>query len=398
MADGGARVVEVDTTAASAQAAGRPSSPRSATLPARSPDVDMKATAPASPTESRAAPQPRASLNALAAMVDYGARITIQLLLAPLMLRYLGAGGFGTWQVLQTPGGPRDAGRGTPGRGPQVGGRPGQSSDDAERKRQQVGTAVRVWALFLPLVLVLGLGLAWVSPALVHASGRRGLGGQGRRRPPGANVALMGLAGLPQSVLQGENLGYRRLGLSTAILFVSAAVAALTLWAGWGLVGLAAATLVGTVLSGADVRPHRAAPGPLVGHRTTRPRCDPRLRVPELVVPAVEPRHAGHEGRRLIVLGALAGTAMVATYSLTSLVPQAVSDVVFMVISATMPGLGGIVGAGRPRARRPGAGGDAGALLAARGRGGSDRHRLAAGLHPTVGRAAGTTRARPPPC
>ena len=41
------------------------------------------------------------------------------------------------------------------------------------------------------------------------------------------NVALMGVAGLPQAVLHGENLGYRRLGLSTAILFVSAVVAAI---------------------------------------------------------------------------------------------------------------------------------------------------------------------------
>jgi O-antigen/teichoic acid export membrane protein len=52
------------------------------------------------------------------------------------------------------------------------------------------------------------------------------------------------------------------------------------------------------------------------------------------------------KGGDVIVLGAVAGTALVTTYTLTSYVPQAVSDVVFMVISATMPGLGGLVGAG----------------------------------------------------
>jgi O-antigen/teichoic acid export membrane protein len=52
------------------------------------------------------------------------------------------------------------------------------------------------------------------------------------------------------------------------------------------------------------------------------------------------------KGSDLIVLSAVAGTTLVATYGLTSMVPQAVSDLVFMVISATMPGLGGIVGSG----------------------------------------------------
>ena len=43
----------------------------------------------------------RASLNALAAGVDYTARISIQLVLAPLLLRFLGDAGYGIWQVLQ---------------------------------------------------------------------------------------------------------------------------------------------------------------------------------------------------------------------------------------------------------------------------------------------------------
>jgi hypothetical protein len=190
----------------------------------------------------RAALTRRASLNAFAAAVDYAARIVIQLALAPLLLTFLGAGGFGAWQVLQ-----RLVGQATP-----AGGRPGealkwvvaqgQASDDVDGKRQQVGTAVAVWALFLPLVLGLGLVLAWISPAIVHASGADAWVVRGAAGLLVVNLALLGLATLPQSVLQGENLGYRRLGLSTAILFVGALVMVLTLWAGWGLVGLAVAT------------------------------------------------------------------------------------------------------------------------------------------------------------
>ncbi len=288
----------------------------------------------------------RASLNALAAAVDYGARIGIQLALAPLMLSALGAGGFGAWQVLQ-----RLVGHATP-----AGGRPGealkwvvahdQASTDTERKRQQVGTAIAVWALFLPLVVGLGLVLAWVSPALVHADSHQVWVVRGAAALLVLNLALLGLAGLPQSVLLGENLGYRRLGLSTTILLVGAGIAALTLRAGWGLTGLAVALVAGTLLNGATflhivrrqiawwgiARPPRGAIRGFVGLSWW-------FLLWNLVMQVMK-------GADFIVLGALAGTTVVATYSLTSLVPQAVSDVVFMVISATMPGLGGIVGAG----------------------------------------------------
>jgi len=296
---------------------------------------------PVRPTLSR-----RASLNALAAVVDYGARIAIQLVLAPLMLRFLGASGFGAWQVLQ-----RLVGHATP-----AGGRPGealkwvvaqaQGSDDVQRRRQQVGTAAAVWLLFLPLVVGLGGVLAWISPALVHETGGDAWTIRAAAGLLVVNLVLLGLAGLPQSVLQGENLGYRRLGLSTAILFVGALVMAVTLWAGWGLVGLATATIVGTALSGLTylqivrrqvpwwgiARPVRGSIRGFVGLSWW-------FLLWNLVMQAMK-------GSDLIVLGALAGTTVAATYSLTSLVPQAVSDLVFMVISATMPGLGGIVGAG----------------------------------------------------
>ncbi|MDP9181450.1 MAG: hypothetical protein M3P04_01575, partial [Actinomycetota bacterium] len=157
----------------------------------------------------------RASLNALAALLDYGVRILIQVVLAPLMLRSLGAPGYGAWQVIQ-----RLVGHATP-----AGGRPGealkwvvaqsQASEDQQRKRQQVGTAVAVWALFLPLVGAVGLALAWFAPALVKAGENEEWTVRGAAALLVVNLMLAGVATVPQSVLQGENLGYRRLGLST---------------------------------------------------------------------------------------------------------------------------------------------------------------------------------------
>lgn len=295
----------------------------------------------------------RASLNALAALVDYAARILIQLVLAPLLLRHLGVSGYGTWQVLQ-----RLIGHATP-----AAGRPGealkwvvaqsQSVDDAELKRRQVGTSIAVWALFLPIVLVVGGTLAWIAPALVGASSDQTWIVRAAAGLLVVNLIVLGLAGVPQSVLQGENLGYRRLGISTAILFVGGALTAGTLWAGWGLVGVAGATIVTTTLSGITYR--QIVRSQITWWGAARPSWSAVrsfiglswwFLLWNLVMQAIK-------GSDVIVLGAVGGMALVTTYTLTSYVPHAISDVVFMVISATMPGLGGVVGAGDlPRAAR----------------------------------------------
>ncbi len=288
----------------------------------------------------------RASLNALAALVDYGARIGLQLVLAPLMLRFLGAGGYGVWQVLQ-----KLIGHATP-----AGGRPGealkwtvahaQGSPDHEAKRRQVGTAIAVWALFLPLVTLLGGVLAWVAPVLTGATDGQVWVVRGAAGLLVLNLMLIGLAAVPQSVLLGENLGYRRLGMSTGILLVGGFLVAVALWTGTGLVGVAAATVVTTVLSGVTywrivktqvpwwgvARPVRGALRGFVGLSWW-------FLLWNLVMQAIK-------GSDVIILGAVGGVTLVTTYTLTSYVPQAITDVVFMVISATMPGLGGVVGAG----------------------------------------------------
>jgi O-antigen/teichoic acid export membrane protein len=293
----------------------------------------------------------RASLNALAALVDYGARAVVQLVLAPLLLRFLGDAGFGVWQVLQ-----KLIGHTTP-----AGGRPGEAlkwvvaqgqNDDTsdpenvDRKRQQVGTAVAVWLLFLPLVGGLGAVLAWVAPSLVHLGADHVWQVRVAAGVLVVNTMVLGLAAIPQAVLQGANLGYRRLGLSTTILLVGGGLSALTLWWGWGLVGVAAATTVTTLLSGATYLHIVRGQIPWWGVRRPR-RGSVRAFVGlswwfllwNLVMQLIK-------GSDVIVLSAVAGASVVTVYTLTSFVPQSVTDLVFMVISATMPGLGGLVGAG----------------------------------------------------
>lgn len=288
----------------------------------------------------------RASLNALAAGVDYTARISIQLVLAPLLLRFLGDAGYGIWQVLQRLIGQASPASGRPGEALKWVVAQAQSSDDGEAKRERVGTAIAVWLLFLPLVAVLGAVLAWFSPALVHASPDQAWVVRAAAGLLVVNLMVLGIANIPRSVLQGENLGYRRLGISTAVLFVGALLTAAALWLGWGLMGVALSMVLTTVLSGITnlqivrrqihwwgvSRPRKGAVRAFVGISWW-------FLLWNLVMQAIK-------GSDVLVLSALGGVALVTTYTLTSYVPHAITDVVFMVVSATMPGLGGLVGAG----------------------------------------------------
>jgi O-antigen/teichoic acid export membrane protein len=289
----------------------------------------------------------KATFNALAALVDYAARMVIYLVLAPLLLRYLGAAGYGTWQVLQRLIGHTAPANGRPGEALKWVVAHSQSSDDFHRKRVQVGNALAVWLLFLPLVLVSGTVLTLLAPSLVDAPASQ----TGEVRLAAVllvvNVVVLGLAAVPQSVLQGENLGYRRLGLSTAVLMVGALLTVAALRLGWGLVGVAAMVAVTTVLNGVTfwsivkryvpwwgfARPDVAGVRGFVGLSWW-------FLLWNLVMHAMK-------GSDVIVLAAVGGVAMVTTYTLTSYVPHAVGDVAFVLLSATMPGLGGLVGAGQ---------------------------------------------------
>src|SRR5919109_1420134 len=192
----------------------------------------------------------KASLNAAASTAEQIARIVAGLLITPFLVSRLGAEVFGIWQVLQ-----RLIGHASP-----ASGRPGealkwtiaheQRSDDFEFKRRAVGNAVAVWLLFLPVLVAVGGAFAWLSPIWLHVPAEDfGI----VRLAAGILVldaVLFSLLYLPQSVLQGENLGYKRLGLSVLLVFISKGMLLLAVYLGFGITGLAVATAAGTVLWG----------------------------------------------------------------------------------------------------------------------------------------------------
>ncbi|NIP68958.1 MAG: hypothetical protein GTO04_07185, partial [Planctomycetales bacterium] len=110
----------------------------------------------------------KASLNVVAAVLDFTAQLIVGLVLQPLLVRGLGAELYGAWKVLARMTGYVAA----------AGGRPTQAlkwtianhqfSSDFEEKRRRVATAILVWMIYLPLLLVIGGLAAWFVPVFLH--------------------------------------------------------------------------------------------------------------------------------------------------------------------------------------------------------------------------------------
>lgn len=288
----------------------------------------------------------KASLNAAASIAEQVARVIAGLVVTPFLVTRLGDTVFGIWQVLQ-----RLIAHTSP-----VGGRPGealkwtvahaQSSADYEWKRRQVGNAVAVWLLFIPVLTLIGGVVAWFSPVWLHVPA----GSYATVRLAGAILVLedvlFGLFYLPQSVLQGENLGYKRLGLSVLLVLINKALLVAAVVLGAGLIGMSMAVAAGTVLWGllylyiarsqvtwfGVARPSLAEVRGFLGLSWW-------FLLWNLVMTIML-------GADIVVLGVAGSPELVTTYTLARYLPQAITLAAATVIFAIMPGLGGLIGAG----------------------------------------------------
>jgi hypothetical protein len=192
----------------------------------------------------------KAYLNALTVVFDYGASLLVGYIITPLMVRGLGDFLFGMWQVLV-----RLIGYITP-----ASGRPGfalkatlanqQASTDYDQKRRYVGSTIIVWLIFLPLLVGVGGIVSWFSPYWVKAPTTyvwivRAVAG----------ILVFGtildtLSSIPQVTLQGENLGYKRMGMSALLIIVGGGFTWLALYLKAGLLGIAAAHVASTIIIG----------------------------------------------------------------------------------------------------------------------------------------------------
>ena len=288
----------------------------------------------------------KASLNAITAGLEYAAKLIVGFVVQPWLVSGLGDYFFGTWQILL-----RFVGYIAP-----ASGRPTQAlrwaiaselnSDDVNQKRRYVGSAIAVWLIFLPILILLGSLLAWFIPYWINTPAEYVWIVRLTTSILVVNLIMINLAAIPQSVLQGENLGYKRMGASTVLVFAAGGLTWVAIYFHTGMMGVAVATLVATVINGIFflwvVRTYSYWFGAV------------RSSLKEIWA------FFGISGWFLlwnlimnlmmasdvVILGMLNSVESVTDYSLTKYAPETLISIIAIIMFGIAPGLGGIIGSG----------------------------------------------------
>src|SRR5205823_13078058 len=186
----------------------------------------------------------RASLNVAASLLDYAAKVAVGFVVVPVLVSGLGRSLYGVWEMLGRLVGYMSAGDGRPTQAPRLVVANLRASPEDRAKRRYVGASLVVWLLFLPLTALLGGALIWFAPAITKVAPT--LHPAVRATCALLVIALLfaNLASLPESVLRGMNLGYKRMGLQAFLEVLGGALTAGAVYVGLGLAGAAGSQIV----------------------------------------------------------------------------------------------------------------------------------------------------------
>jgi O-antigen/teichoic acid export membrane protein len=286
----------------------------------------------------------RAWLNLAQAVLDYSAKLAVGLIVIPLLVGNLGRSVFGIWEMLGRLMGYLEAADGRPTQALRLVVSNLQTNTDDRVKRRWVGSALVVWACFLPLWIGAGALLIWLVPTItkvappLHSTVRIAcaimMGG----------VLLAGLTSLPESVLRGMNLGYKRMGLQAGLSVLGGGLLAASVLLETGLIGAATAGVLIIGVTGLCFwllvrhqvswfgveRPSRAQVRALLGMSLW-------IAVGEAVAKLLL-------ASDVIVLGMVLAPATVTTYVLTGYAPLLSVNLHSLAADSVIPGLAGIIG------------------------------------------------------
>jgi O-antigen/teichoic acid export membrane protein len=285
----------------------------------------------------------RASLNVIQSLLDYSIKLGVGLLVVPILVNGLGRSLFGVWEMLSRLVGYLEASDGRSTEALRLVISNQQSSGDVAEKRRWIGSALTVWLYFLPLWVVAGALLIWLAPTITKVPAE--LHGTVRLACAlmmGA-VLLGGLAILPESVLRGVNLGYKRMGFQAGLSIVGGVLLAGAVYLGTGLVGVTAAAVVTIALTGLCfvILVRRQVPWFGVD-RPGRMEVDSLLKMSIWL--ALGDLASKMLASDVLVLGMVLSASAVTTYVLTGYAARLAINIHSLAAEAVMPGLAGLIG------------------------------------------------------
>lgn len=288
----------------------------------------------------------KASLNVLAAALDYGARLLVGFMITPLMVSGLGDYYFGAWQILGRAVGYLSPASGRANQTLKLTLANRQSSRDFSEKQRYVGSALAVWIIFFPFLAMIGGLISWFIPSLLKATEVYTWPIRWASGLLVAGLIISSLAEIPKSVLQGENLGYKRMGLSAVFVLIGGGLTWLFLYMGAGLIGVSAAALTTHMLTGIlflmVARKHVPWFGiakPSLADSRDFLSLSGWLIVWHLCMKVML-------ASDVVLLGIFSSVGLVSSYTLTKYVPEILLSLIAMVVFGISPGLGRIIGSG----------------------------------------------------
>lgn len=286
----------------------------------------------------------RAYLNAFSSFLDYGVKVVVLSVVTPILVASLGNSLYGVWQMLSRMITYMQAADGRPTQALKWLIANQQAIDNPNEKRRHIGSALGVWLVFLPVLVVLSIVLVWIAPIVTKVPAEL----YGIVRFACAllviNFLLTNLISLPESVLRGMNLGYKRMGLQAGLSVVGGVLTVGALYMGAGLIGLAGVQIALAALTGVlfwlVVKRYVPWFG-IARPRMAEVRSFLKLSIWWFAWTLVNKLLMASD---ILVLGIVASTTAVTTYSLTAYAAITLLSIVTMVLGAATPGLGGVIG------------------------------------------------------
>jgi O-antigen/teichoic acid export membrane protein len=288
----------------------------------------------------------KASLNALASILDYAANIIVAFVVTPFLVRGLGDYYYGAWQILLRLVGYISPASGRPTQVLKFALAKEQHSSDFDLKRSFVASTLVVFMLFLPIMAMLGGLLAWFVPFWIKTPGEYVWNVRIACALLVGNLIAATLREIPHSALEGENKGYKRMGLSTFLIFVGGGITWIALYFQTGIIGVAVATLLSTTISGLFFLQIVRSYAPWFGvSKPSKQSVQEFLGLSwwflawNLIMNLML-------ASDVVVLGLLNSVESVTDYSLSKYAPETAITAVAIMVFGVLPGLGGIIGTG----------------------------------------------------
>ncbi len=293
-------------------------------------------------------------LNAGSSFLIYVVRIVVGFVVNPILVTGLGGELFGIWQICQRYLTYVESAEGRATQALKWVLANGQVTTDDQEKRRSVGSAITIWMMFLPIVALAGAAVVWLGPRLIR--------GLDPAMLPLARITcailvlrlmLMGMAQVPEAILQGLNLGYRMTVAKVVAEIVGGALLAAAVLLHLGLIGLAVAFSLAVFMSGAINHFNARRDVPWYG--VARPARDDVRKffgfsawvfswtlVNKLVLFS-----------DVVIIGLVMSADEVTKYTLTLYAAQIGVNASAMIVNAAVPGIGGLIGTREfARARR----------------------------------------------